>query len=610
MLCTTFLAAVSLMAPRLQAQEDWGSFNASIVNGGITSDFPAVGVLLFGDSARNASVACTGTLIGCETFVTAAHCVCNGRGSDCQGWRAPSPSNYFVYLQHAGLFGVSSIAIREDFYFPVSDVAVLKLTTPVSGIRPVRINTIADPPAGMPGTITGFGRSGGGQYDYGILRTGQVRTDTCTHDVSGLTSVCWVYGSPVGPPGTNSNTCHGDSGGPLFLDFGGGPLLAGITSGGETNDCLPTDYSFDANVFYYRTWIEDRGGIDLMNMRCGNIPQVGDRDTEVNSRSGSLRAGASIPLTFDVRPGTKLLRITLNAINDLDLYVKALAPATLQDWDCRQDGSGNFAACEFANPAAGSWSALVRAYSGGGAFQVTATQFGLDCSQPENDGQACDDKNACTADDRCRSGICAGLNVPDDTACDDGNLCTNPDTCMAGQCRGGQHPRAACHAPFRPTAGFLRIRSPAGKPPSLNWRWAKGTSTDKSEFGRPVFDTPLAFCIYDQEAGSDTLVFNAQITAGEQCGSRPCWATTKHGFRYLHRSSETGISRIELREGVDGAARINLRAHGPRLTNPPLPLKQDPKVVVQLNNGSACWEARYGKARRNGATDFFASPGP
>ena len=81
------------------------------------------------------------------------------------------PTAITVYLQHAGLFGVSSIAVPEDYVFGQSgDVAVLKLAQIVEGIAPSPINTVQDPPAGKSGTIIGFGLSDGARDDSGIKR--------------------------------------------------------------------------------------------------------------------------------------------------------------------------------------------------------------------------------------------------------------------------------------------------------------------------------------------------------------------------------------------------------------------------------------------------------
>ena len=95
----------------------------------------AVGALLQGFNSDSAGTYCSGTLIGCETFLTAAHCV-DGFG----------PDDMWVFVPSAGLLPVSSIAIHPDYDFPIADVAVLKLATPVNGVAPSRINTVGPPP--------------------------------------------------------------------------------------------------------------------------------------------------------------------------------------------------------------------------------------------------------------------------------------------------------------------------------------------------------------------------------------------------------------------------------------------------------------------------------
>ena len=79
-----------------------GRLRPQIVNGIVTSDLPSVGLLL---DATDGLGVCTGTLIGCRTFVTAAHCVCPGdaaarmrptrRGKPsmpCGCWRGSAPT--------------------------------------------------------------------------------------------------------------------------------------------------------------------------------------------------------------------------------------------------------------------------------------------------------------------------------------------------------------------------------------------------------------------------------------------------------------------------------------------------------------------------------------
>src|SRR5262249_6864497 len=151
--------------------------------------------------------------------------------------------------------------------------------------------TTSAPPFGTPAVIAGYGRSGDPLFDYGLKRSGDVTTTSCATippPGSNATSVCWDFASPLGPPGTDSNTCNADSGGPLFVDLGSGVRIAGVTSGGSSASCNPTDHSYDANVFTYRSFLEAEGGSDLANTSCGSGPQVGDPGTTVLAFEGTL----------------------------------------------------------------------------------------------------------------------------------------------------------------------------------------------------------------------------------------------------------------------------------------------------------------------------------
>jgi hypothetical protein len=342
-----------------------------IVNGVYTSLYPSTGALLLGNDPSTAITWCSGTLIGCDTFLTAAHCVCDDTGPDCQSL---DPASRMVFLQHAGFFQLASIAVRPDFDFPVGDVAVLKLATPVTAIRPSPIARTA-PAIGTAGTIVGFGRSGGGSQDYGLKRAASVTTAACSLDISDTTSVCWNFTGPGG------NTCNGDSGGPLFVGSGGSVAVAGVTSGGSSNSCLPTDNSFDANVAHYAKYIAQQGGSDLDQISCGAGPQAGDPGATITGIVGALSAAVPEELqAFTVTPGTQELRLAMNAVDDgtsdFDLYVKHGAAPTPSDFDCRQDGPSQFGFCDFPAPAAGIWYILVQRFSGEGTYQLTATTIG------------------------------------------------------------------------------------------------------------------------------------------------------------------------------------------------------------------------------------------
>ncbi len=303
--------------------------------------------------------------------------------------------------------------MHPDFDYPIADLAIVELGVPVEGIPPSRIN-LSTPAIPTLGTIVGFGRTGGGgtNADYGLKRFGVVTTTTC---VSGLDeeTICWNFF------GEDSNTCNGDSGGPLFMDLGAGDVVAGITSGGSSFSCLADDHSFDVNVENYSAWIVATAGADLNNTSCGTGSQLGDPDAITIENPGILLgAGDSVTYDFLLSSGSDQLRIAYNGhdseASDFNMLVRRGAPPTDQLFDCKQAGTGQYGFCQFNNPAGGIWYVLIEQVEGSGQFQVTATNFGADPSVCGNSvtepGEHCDGLD---------DGVCAGL-------CQSGCTCPPP----------------------------------------------------------------------------------------------------------------------------------------------------------------------------------------
>jgi hypothetical protein len=297
------------------------------------------------------------------------------------------PSTLVVFLQHAGFFPVASISLNPSYEFAVgSDIAVLTLATPVAGIAPSRINTTRAPAVGTAGTIAGFGITSDDAQDEGVKRAGKVVTASCQPPIPNSTHVCWDFTQPVGAVGEDSNTCDGDSGGPLFMDLGGGEVVAGLTSGGSPR-CLANSRSWDTSLFNDRAWVRSEAGTDLDRATCGDLPQVDGPGVEVTGVSGTLSATRQEGLSaVEVPQGTRLLRVTLNGadantsvrpprLNDFDLYLRAGSPPTTEDFDCRDIGASPYGSCEISMPAAGTWYVLAAWIEGGGTYQVTATTF-------------------------------------------------------------------------------------------------------------------------------------------------------------------------------------------------------------------------------------------
>jgi hypothetical protein len=296
----------------------------------------------------------------------------------------PRPENYSVFLTHAGAFRVAAIT-PHPAYDPATyraDLAIVRLAEPVSGVTPTALNSVGPVADGTVGTIAGFGRTGGYRQDYGLKRTGTVRTGACQGRFAGGEFVCWNFQAPVGVPGQDSNTCNADSGGPLFVNRSGSSVLAGVVSGGSLRTCLTGDHSYNVDVAVHRDWVTQVVGTDLNAQSCGlGLPTVDSDATEILGTAGRFSpSDTSQVQRFVIPDGTRLLRVSLNGHDDgqanFDLVLRAGSDIP-QDGtsDCRRTESGQYAFCEVTAPRAGEWTVLIRRVAGAGEFVITATLF-------------------------------------------------------------------------------------------------------------------------------------------------------------------------------------------------------------------------------------------
>jgi uncharacterized protein (TIGR03382 family) len=196
--------------------------SAAIVNGQPETGFPAVGYLEMGSGF------CTASLIGRCTALTAKHCVTGSSSLDAFTVEVP------------GLGEQRAFVASVDPH-PSADLALVKLARPIVGVEPVALASPASGPSMLEAvTLVGYGETSDGLGDYGLKRS----TDTkiallVANQITFITAGVW------------GGLCHGDSGGPSFVQRGSGQVQVGVHSWGLSCSLA----SFDVQVVPHRDWI-------------------------------------------------------------------------------------------------------------------------------------------------------------------------------------------------------------------------------------------------------------------------------------------------------------------------------------------------------------------
>lgn len=160
----------------------------------------------------------------------------------------------------------------------------------------------------------------------------------------------------------------------------------------------------------------------------------------------------------------------------------------------------------------------------------------------------------------------------------------------------GKAPRTGCRAAPSST---LIIKKNALNPLKdvVLWRWLRGEATNPADFGDPITGTTTyKLCLFDTSAEVPSLVMSAGVPAGGTCSGQPCWRQTRGGgLVYRDKTgSANGYMQVVLKPGVEQRARVVVKAGGPRLPFPPIPLRQQSTVIVQfVNDEGECWGKEY-----------------
>jgi len=146
------------------------------------------------------------------------------------------------------------------------DIALLFLEDAILSIDPAVLPTRVEAEALVEGAevdIVGWGQQTSDQVPP---------TGTSMYKMGGSSVIGEVadFEFQVGPDSDDVRKCHGDSGGPTYMDVGGGEIrLIGVTSHSyDMTDCRETG-GVDTRVDYYLDWIDEE-----MRSRCEDGTRV------------------------------------------------------------------------------------------------------------------------------------------------------------------------------------------------------------------------------------------------------------------------------------------------------------------------------------------------
>lgn len=142
------------------------------------------------------------------------------------------------------------------------DIALIRLTQPVTDVSPVAINK-RDDEFGQIVKVIGKGATGNGVTGYEFSSSHRTKLRRAYNKVTSADGrwLCYMFDKPSDALPLEGGSGSGDSGGPVLIQVGKDWLLAGLTSWSDPQSTIRTPGRYDqitcnVRLSHYKDWIE------------------------------------------------------------------------------------------------------------------------------------------------------------------------------------------------------------------------------------------------------------------------------------------------------------------------------------------------------------------
>jgi len=159
---------------------------------------------------------------------------------------------------------------------------------------------------------------------------------------------------------------------------------------------------------------------------------------------------------------------------------------------------------------------------------------------------------------------------------------------------------------------FPTVRTPflfsEGK---FSWRWVGSVPGGLTDLGDPTTTSDVTACLIDA-SGSTPFVVEVEASAGQTCGTAPCWKSRASGFSYADGfGAPDGVGKAKLRVSRAGVGSMSFQGPArtdfvPHYVGPDLPLVPPLTLRIKRSDGPQCWQATFSTVKPNTATKVAA----